>query len=233
MDPSPKHQHAPVSAPESSLAKQSRKAARKKKAARMELDAQFFKQEKLMLDQVVTGLATLQDAIQTLSTAYIKHTNAVLGEHGAGFDVAAAMAKMGENPLLNLGGALQRAVSPARSAAEAPVEGKKERKKRQHDPDAPKRPLTPFFLYMQTARPIIAQDLGPEAAKGAVSNEGTLRWSNMDKESKQVSISTPFYCILLTRIAMDQCLQGEPPFVQCSHALLQTWIQGGQEHDRC
>ncbi len=33
---------------------------------------------------------------------------------------------------------------------------------------------------MQTARPIISNDLGPDAAKGAVQEEGQRRWSSMD-----------------------------------------------------
>lgn len=65
-----------------------------------------------------------------------------------------------------------------------PVEEKKERKKRTHDPNAPKRPLTPYFLYMQTARPIIAKDLGEDVPKGAVQEEGQRRWSSMDAAEK-------------------------------------------------
>ena len=150
-----------------------------------------FRNEELTRSQVVTGLATLQDAIQTLSTAYIKHTNAVLGEHGAEVNVGNALSKLGENPLLGPLANLQRAVSPAAvGAPAAPAEpaatDKKERKKRQHDPNAPKRPLTPFFLYMQTARPIIAKDLGADVAKGAVSAEGTQRWKEMAEGDRLV-----------------------------------------------
>lgn len=65
-----------------------------------------------------------------------------------------------------------------------PVEEKKERKKRQHDPDAPKRPLTPYFLYMQTARPIIAADLGDSVPKRAVQDEGQRRWASMSAQEK-------------------------------------------------
>jgi hypothetical protein len=150
------------------------------------LDHDFFLQQTLIWEKVITGLATLQDAIQTLSSAYIKHTNTVLGEHGAGLEVDTALAKLVDNPLLggSLSG-LQRAVSPAKSTAEVAAE--KKRKKRQHDPNAPKRPLTPFFLYMQTARPIIANDLGADFAKGAVSAEGTRRWGTMEPADKQVS----------------------------------------------
>lgn len=153
------------------------------KRQRLDLAGSYLPDQELMWSKVVTGLATLQDAIQTLSSAYIKHTNAVLGEHGAGLDVEAALSRIGDNLLDSSLGDLN-ALSPSRTIA---GDDKKERKKRQHDPNAPKRPLTPFFLYMQTARPIIATDLGPEFAKGAVSAEGTRRWSTMSQEDKQVS----------------------------------------------
>lgn len=39
---------------------------------------------------------------------------------------------------------------------------------------------------MQTARPIIAGDLGPEVAKGAVSNEGVRRWRDMEDYDKSL-----------------------------------------------
>lgn len=152
------------------------------KRQRLNLSRHYLPEQELMWSKVVTGLATLQDAIQTLSSAYIKHTNAVLGEHGAGLDVEAALSRIGDNLLDGSLGDLHGA-SPDKSAAD----DKKERKKRQHDPNAPKRPLTPFFLYMQTARPIIAADLGSDFAKGAVSAEGTRRWSTMSAEDKLVS----------------------------------------------
>jgi hypothetical protein len=107
------------------------------------------------------------------------------------------LSKLGENPLLGPLANLQRAVTPSASAApglavEGAVPDKKERKKRQHDPNAPKRPLTPFFLYMQTARPIIAVDLGDGVAKGAVSEEGTRRWKEMEEKDRTVCLHTQF-----------------------------------------
>ncbi|KAG0651632.1 High spontaneous mutagenesis 2 [Hyphodiscus hymeniophilus] len=167
------------------MAKTKKAEDKAKAGATLEIDVDSFVRTR---DSVVTGLATLQDAIQTLSTAYIKHTNAVLGEHGAGLDVGSALSKLGENPLLGPLANLQRAVTPAASApvvivADGAADEKK-RKKRQHDPNAPKRPLTPFFLYMQTARPIIAKDLGPDVAKGAVSEEGTRRWKEMEEKDR-------------------------------------------------
>jgi hypothetical protein len=205
-----------------------------RKRKMLHIDSLYLSQETLTWAKVVTGLATLQDAIQTLSTAYIKHTNAVLGEHGAGLDVESALAKLGDNPLLRLGD-LNRAASPAKSVvAEAAAPDKKERKKRQHDPNAPKRPLTPFFLYMQTARPIIAEDLGPEVAKGAVSTEGTRRWQAMNPDDKQVRPPPPREPPgedILTDVALDQRIQGQPSPVQRPYALLQGRQCGSERHD--
>jgi hypothetical protein len=164
---------------------------RARKSKELDIDGDFLLQQTLIWNKVVTGLATLQDAIQTLSSAYIKHTNAILGDHAATAEIDSSLSKLGDNPALL--GDLQRAPSPAAKSNAAvaadPSTDKKERKKRQHDPNAPKRPLTPFFLYMQTARPIISDDLGPDFAKGAVSAEGTRRWGTMNADDKQVSAS--------------------------------------------
>ena len=110
--------------------------------------------------------------------------------------------------------------APAAAAAAPPVaetpapveETKKERKKRTHDPNAPKRPLTPYFLYMQNARQIIANDLGPGAPKGAVQEEGQRRWAHMEPSDKQVSsdaicLVSPFR--ILTAIGLEPRLPVE------------------------
>jgi hypothetical protein len=111
--------------------------------------------------------------IKSFSHDYLRQTNLLLGE-GTNIDEEATLEQF-QNvlsaPLVPV------AVAP-------PVEEKKERKKRTHDPNAPKRPLTPYFLYMQTARPIIANDLGQEAPKGAVQDEGQRRWSVMSPSEK-------------------------------------------------
>ena len=71
---------------------------------------------------------------------------------------------------------------------QGPEGGEKKRKKRAHDPNAPKRPLTPYFLYMQSARQIIAGDLGEGAKPGQISEEGTRRWKAMEEEEKKVRL---------------------------------------------
>lgn len=103
-----------------------------------------------------------------MNSTYISSTNAMLIE--SGFD---------ERYLTSI---MARAPAPEASISD----DKKEKKKRVHDPNAPKRPLTPFFLYMQTARPIIAADLGPDQPKKAVGVEGVRRWKEMAEGDKQL-----------------------------------------------
>ncbi|KAI9868108.1 MAG: hypothetical protein M1813_006853 [Trichoglossum hirsutum] len=130
--------------------------------------------------QVVTGLSTLQAAVQDLSRAYIIHTNTVLGRApGTSLDLLSFVKPLGEN-----GPPVIRAASPGVKSNTGGEEKKK--RKREHDPNAPKRPLTPYFLYMQSARPIIANDLGEGSKPGAVSAEGTRRWTEMPDVEKQM-----------------------------------------------
>lgn len=114
--------------------------------------------------------------IKSFAVDYLRQTNLLLGE-GTNLEDGQQLLAGVENAF---NGLIQPPVAPA-----APVEGeKKERKKRTHDPLAPKRPLTPYFLYMQTARPIIASDLGETAPKGAVQEEGQRRWAVMGPSEK-------------------------------------------------
>lgn len=94
----------------------------------------------------------------------------------------------------------------------------KKRKKRAHDPNAPKRPLTAYFLYLQYARQIIANDLGEDAPKGAVQDEGLRRWNSMSPVEKAVRISALANTTFARTFAdffpgMDQCLRIQPAFV--------------------
>ncbi|OAA48528.1 high mobility group protein [Metarhizium rileyi] len=127
-------------------------------------------------DSAVGRLTTILELLRSFTQDYIRQTNLLLGmptAEGQGdllssFETAAAQLMM-----------------PVTGEIAAPVEEKKERKKRTHDPNAPKRPLTPYFLYMQHARSIIANDLGSEAPKGAVQEEGQRRWANMSPNEKK------------------------------------------------
>lgn len=111
----------------------------------------------------------------------------MLHEHGAGLDIDSALSRFDNNPLLNNLAGL-RTGSPAKSDSGAQAGDKKKRARKAPDPLAPKRPLTPFFLYMQTARPIIAGDLGDSVEKGEVSLEGQRRWKAMEDDARIVSL---------------------------------------------
>ena len=67
-------------------------------------------------------------------------------------------------------------------------DGKKKRKRTPHDPNAPKRALTPYFLYMQSARATIAKELGDSAKPKEVADEGTRRWTEMSPAEKSVGV---------------------------------------------
>ncbi|KAI9794036.1 MAG: hypothetical protein M1816_006661 [Peltula sp. TS41687] len=124
-------------------------------------------------DSLVTGLATLQ-------TAVIAHTNALLsGNSGAALDLWDLTKSFGTNVA-----GLPRGVTPgAKAEGDGP---KRKRNKKPSDPNAPKRPLTAYFLYLHSARPIIAKDLGDKATPGEVSNEATRRWAAMMDEEKEL-----------------------------------------------
>lgn len=124
------------------------------------------------------------DILRKFTTDYIRQTNLLLGDTGS---YAGLLAEYD-----NAAGFLGQPVGDL----PRPEEGKKERKKRTHDPDAPKRPLTPYFLYMQNARSIIANDLGPEAPKGAVQEEGQRRWATMKADEKKVRLALSYPAIV-------------------------------------
>lgn len=138
-------------------------------------------QYQLTVLQVVTGLATLQSAVQDLSRAYITHTNTVLGRApGSRLELMSLANPLGDNGLLG-----PRAATPA--AGTELGDGKKKRKRTPPDPDAPKRPLTPYFLYMKTARPLIAMDVPGNTTPKEIAEEGTRRWAKMGEGERFVS----------------------------------------------
>ncbi|KAK4155541.1 hypothetical protein C8A00DRAFT_13454 [Chaetomidium leptoderma] len=129
----------------------------------------------LTSSQVYQRLQTIQDLIRSFSQDYLRQTNLLIGE-GTNLENGAELDR--------IAGSLSNLIPIPLAAPQPPVEEKKERKKRTHDPNAPKRPLTAYFLYMQTARPIIANDLGDQVPKGAVQDEGQRRWSVMTPAEK-------------------------------------------------
>jgi hypothetical protein len=133
--------------------------------------------------QVIVALATLQSSVQDLSRAYINHANTVLNPgRSGGLDVGLSNI-LADSGLLTTG-----RIADGLPQVENPVEeGKKKRKRAKHDPNAPKRALTPYFLYMQSARSQIAKELGEHAKPKEVADEGTRRWGSMSPTEKAVS----------------------------------------------
>lgn len=132
--------------------------------------------------QVVTGLATLQSAVQDLSSAYLTHTNTVIGKARNSALEPLTLA----NPF---GGDIFRA-RPAIAAPNAD-NGESKKRKRHFDKNAPKRPVTPYFLYMHTARPQIAAEMPPNHTAKGITNEGLRRWVEMKPEEREVSSLPP------------------------------------------
>ena len=134
--------------------------------------------------QVIVALATLQSSVQDLSRAYINHANTVLAPGRGGALDSNLTNILSESGLLTGQGA-QAAVGGLQ-LGEPEVEGKKKRKRQPHDPNAPKRALTPYFLYMQSARSQISKELGDQAKPKEVADEGTRRWTEMPANEKSV-----------------------------------------------
>ncbi|KAJ5106372.1 High mobility group superfamily [Penicillium angulare] len=124
---------------------------------------------------VLMRLVNLQTYINDLTKAYVEHTNSVLAGKIATISIPAA--PPGLEPATFL-----RASSPdAKSEA-----GVKKRKRTPADPNAPKRPLTPYFLYMHNNRGKIAADMGSDAKPKDVSDEGTKRWQAMGEADRAI-----------------------------------------------
>lgn len=137
------------------------------------------------LSKVIVALATLQASVQDLSKAYINHANTVLAPgRGGALDSNLTNILSDSGLLTGPPGA-----SGVQLTTEPEVEGKKKRKRTPHDPNAPKRALTPYFLYMQSARSQIAKELGDQAKPKEVADEGTRRWTEMPAAEKHVSLN--------------------------------------------
>ncbi|KAL3463378.1 high mobility group box domain-containing protein [Aspergillus heterothallicus] len=130
-------------------------------------------------DSVLASLAQLQAAAFELSRAYINHTNTVLGQDTPNVDLAA---------FTNITASLRESGLLGPSVATAAAgDDKRKRKRAKPDPNAPKRALTPFFLYMKHNRQTIAAEMGDKAKRNKdVSDEGTRRWAAMPDSQKEI-----------------------------------------------
>lgn len=156
----------------------------------------------LTCEQVIVGLAALQSAVSDLSRAYINHANTVLNRGPSSIDIGGlnSLLENGIFPSSVTGGGgggggadADGGVSAAEGAGRAASPGARSvagtKRKRVHDPNAPKRALTAYFLYMKHERANIAAELGANARPKEVADEGTRRWGKMPPQEKQVGLS--------------------------------------------
>ncbi|KAF4303631.1 putative hmg box [Botryosphaeria dothidea] len=111
--------------------------------------------------------------VHRLDYSATAHTNSVLGQTPYRLDTFGISNPLNNNEIL--AGALRdsppAAAGPATSASpssppQPPLKGRKPKKeKKEKDPNEPKRPLTIFFLFAHEARPVVKEDLGPDAWK--------------------------------------------------------------------
>ncbi|KAJ5157083.1 uncharacterized protein N7482_008183 [Penicillium canariense] len=127
-------------------------------------------------DAVIMRLMALQSYIADLSKAYVEHVNNVINGGPATIDIPAMPTGLSGQFDLN------RVASPG---VKSEAGGLKKRKRAPVDPNAPKRALTPYFLYMQQNRTKIAEDLGGSAKPKDVADEGTHRWQTMPAAEKE------------------------------------------------
>lgn len=135
--------------------------------------------------QVVSGLNTLVGVIHELNNAYVKHTGDLLTAAGVSPEILTqyAVNYMSLPPKSSL-------LTGGLNALNPDVKIKKKRVKKEKDPNAPKRPLTAFFLYSTYARPEVRKQLPDEATPVAVNDEILKRWKEMPAEEKEVILDS-------------------------------------------
>ncbi|PWY95589.1 HMG-box [Aspergillus sclerotioniger CBS 115572] len=156
----------------------SRREDSKARDATITVDIEDFTRTR---DSVVSSLVQLSAAVSELTKAYMNHADTVLGRTPTSLDITSISgitSSLYESGLLG--------ARPSSPGAKSEVGEKKKRKRAPPDPNAPKRALTPFFLYMQHNRSRIAEELGSNAKPKEVSDEGTRRWAEMPEVQKEV-----------------------------------------------
>ncbi|MCJ1286820.1 hypothetical protein MMC26_006166 [Xylographa opegraphella] len=128
-----------------------------------------------MRDNVITGLSNLENGVHELRRTYISYFNSRLPEgHPARVNMPFFPALYpGDN-----GVARPRAETPGGAA-----DGGAKRKRKPHDPNAPKRALTSYFLFMRDNKPLI-KEANPDWSAAQISAESEKRWENITDDDK-------------------------------------------------
>ena len=133
----------------------------------------------LTAPQVITGLSNLENGVHELRRTYISYFNSRLPEnHPARVNMPFFPALYpGDN-----GVARPRAETPGGAA-----DGGAKRKRKPHDPNAPKRALTSYFLFMRDNKPLI-KEANPDWTAAQISAESEKRWVNISEDDKTVGL---------------------------------------------
>ena len=133
---------------------------------------------------------SLSSSIDRAVKAYIEHTNVVLSGDAS---LASLDVSMLQQPFYDLAApqlaqlALAHQQNDAHGSAPAEVDGKKKRNYKPRDPNAPKRPLTAYFRYLQEQRGPTGEQMAKDNANGTgkpgkpgdISKAVTENWKNM------------------------------------------------------
>lgn len=99
-------------------------------------------------------------------------------------------------------------------AADVGKPKRKRGKKADKDPNAPKRPLTAYFLFSQEARADIKGEMD-EPTNKEVNDEVLKQWNEMNEDQKQVSLARSFSIVLvavLTRsLGLERQVRSQSP----------------------
>lgn len=134
----------------------------------------------------------MSSSVDRAVKAYIDHTNVILAGDASLASLDVSMLQQPFNDLAapqlaQLALAYQQNDSAAAPVTE--VDGKKKRNYKPRDPNAPKRPLTAYFRYLQEQRGPAAEEMakrgdGP-GKPGDISKAVTERWKAMTEEEQQ------------------------------------------------
>jgi hypothetical protein len=132
---------------------------------------------------------SLSSSVDRAVKAYIDHTNVILSGDAS---LASLDVSMLQQPFNDLAApqlaqlALAYQQSESNGAPVAEVDGKKKRNYKPRDPNAPKRPLTAYFRYLQEQRGPAAEEMAKSAngpgKPGDISKAVTERWKAMSEE---------------------------------------------------
>jgi hypothetical protein len=120
---------------------------------------------------------SLSSSIDRAVKAYIEHTNVVLSSDAS---LASLDISMLQQPFYDLAApqlaqlALAHQQNDAHGSAPAEVDGKRKRTYKPRDPNAPKRPLTAYFRYLQEQRGPFAEQMAKDNEAGGTGKPGDI-----------------------------------------------------------